>query len=107
MKRSFFLVILIFCCSLVTRAGAGKPEQTFRFFGVNIEKMMIDSVPANHAPAPENKDAVIKEVPKARKQIKPLDLEKTPVVRTIVKPIIKPVIKPVIRPVIKPIIRIH
>ena len=107
MKRSFFLVILIFCCSLLTRAGAGKPEQTFRFSGVNIEKMMTDSVPANQTPAPKSSDAAIKVVPKARKQVKPLDLEKTPVARTIIKPVIKPVIKPAIRPVIKLVIRIH
>ena len=107
MQRSFFLVILIFCCSLVTRAGTGKPQLTFSFTGVNVGKMMTDSVPANQAPAPESKDAVIKEVPKARKQVKPVDLEKTPVVRTIVKPVIKPVIKPAIRPVIKLVIRIH
>lgn len=107
MKRSFFLVILIFCGSLLTRAGIGKPELTLHFTGVNVEKMMTDSVPANQAPVPKSNDAAIKEVPKARKQIKPVDLEETPLTKTIVKPVIKPLIKPAIRPVIKPVIRIH
>ena len=117
------LFILLFCiCSLSCLAGRGGPAPVFRFSSISGTQILQDSVPQNKA-VPENdgteekktgekKVAAIKEVPKARKQVKPLALDQVPktvnpVIKPVVKPIIKPVIKPVVKPVIRPAIRIH
>lgn len=121
------LFILFFCiCSLSCLADKGGPSPVFRFSGISVTQIPQDSVPQNKA-VPENdgaeekktgekKDGAIKEVPKARKQVKPLALDQVPktvnpvvkpIIKPVVKPIIKPVIKSVVKPVIKPAIRIH
>jgi hypothetical protein len=117
------LFILFFCiCSLSCLADKGGPVPVSRLSSISVTQILQDSVPQNKA-VPENdgaeekktaekKDAAIKEVPKARKQVKPLALDQVPktvnpVIKPVVKPIIKPVIKSVVKPVIKPAIRIH
>jgi hypothetical protein len=122
------LFILLFCiCSLNCLADKGGPSTVFRFSGISGAQLLQDSLPQNNRTVPEDRDAEekktgekkvagIKEVPKARKQVKPLALDQVPksvkpvikpVIKPVVKPVIKPVIKPVVKPVIKPAIRIH
>ncbi|MDP4131094.1 MAG: hypothetical protein Q8939_13105 [Bacteroidota bacterium] len=105
MFRPFPFLLLVFCTwSLPGRAGIGRPHTPIRFNYGSITPMITDSVPGTRSPKTEKKEEPIKEVPKARKQVKPVPLTKIPASQL---PIVKPVIKPVIRPVIKPVIRIH
>lgn len=74
----------------IGKANNGLPRHHFRFSRNIFMKPLLDSVPAQNP--------VIKEVPKSRKQIKPVAI---PAVKPI-KPL--PIIKPKI---IKPIIKVH
>ena len=115
--KPFLLLLLVFCTGSSTcLAGNGGPSLTIPFDRTAIVPMVRDSVPQTNSGEEEKagaqKEEGIKEVPKARKQVKPVAVGKvpgliTPATKSIIKPVIKPVVKPVIKPVIKPAIRIH
>jgi hypothetical protein len=97
MQRSFFRKILpisliLLSAQVKSLAGTGNPYPCFHFMNMaQMSGVLCDSVPDSRQ-SPQ-----IKEVPKSRKQEKPVALTPTPVtvkpIRVIKPKIIKPVIK--------------
>lgn len=101
--KSIVRFVLISCLfitgPLVMFAGDAKPQPHF-YLNTNIIRSINDTLPDIKKTIPENTDKkpedIIKEVPKARKQVKPIAIQTTTVIRPvkIIKPkIIKPSIK--------------
>ena len=94
---SLFLgAVTIFSC-FSAYAGSGN---TFKLPARNVALMAArDTLPGNTKPGPEEsnnkKESIIKEVPKSRKQVKPIAVPVTVTVKPI--QVIKPIIKPIIR----------
>ena len=94
---SIFLgAVTIFSC-FSAYAGSGNP---FKLPAREVGLMAArDTLPGNTKPAPEEandkKESIIKEVPKSRKQVKPIAVPVTVTVKPI--QVIKPIIKPIIR----------
>jgi len=120
LKANLFLSLVFCTFSVVCLADKGGPSSAFRFSSISVTQILQDSIPENREAGAkkteEKKEEGIKEVPKARKQVKPLALDQVPdikkteiksVIKPVVKPVVKPLIKPVIKPVIKPAIRIQ
>ncbi len=109
MLNPFPYLLFAFCTSsLASVAKNAGPHAPIRFSQIAIEQMIRDSIPETKSSG-EIKENEIKQVPKARKQVRPQELRKEPAVKTLpnVKTVIKPVIKPAIKPVIKPVIHIN
>jgi hypothetical protein len=84
---------------LVMFAADAKPQPHF-YLNAGIIRLINDTLPDIKKPVPENADKkqedIIKEVPKARKQVKPIAIQTTTAIKPIkiIKPkIIKPSIK--------------
>jgi hypothetical protein len=98
----FLWVLLLFSAGPITAlANHGTPFHHFNFNG-SFARSLSDSIPANKKDSKQNENqdpaSAVKEVPKARKQIKPMAVPAT----TTIKPV--QIIKPKI---IKPVVRIH
>lgn len=97
--RFLWVLILFTAGPLKGLANHGKPFHQFCIDG-SFARSLSDSIPANKKDSKQNENqdpaSTVKEVPKARKQIKPMAVPAT----TTIKPvqIIKPkIIKPVVR----------
>ena len=93
--RSFAAMLFFFGCSSLCYGNDGKPASRLHFHCVKAILLAADTVPAvQHIPesGTDSTSHVIKEVPKARKQVAPVAISVKPI--KVIKPkIIKPVIK--------------
>jgi hypothetical protein len=89
-QRLFLVTVILMAGPFIGKGNDGLPHHHFKFSQNIFIKSFLDSVP--------DQTQVIKEVPKSRKQAKPVAI---PAVKPI-KPL--PIIKPKI---IKPVIKVH
>jgi len=107
MYKVFLIGLLLYIRPLISAGSDGRPVNAYRMNLDRISRSSSDTIPENktdnkkvtdQSPVDKPVETIIKEVPKSRKQIKPIAVTNG----LIVKPV--RVIKPKI---IKPVIKIH